>query len=106
MSGVDSASSTQRLKSGEDVEEYREAVALRSDRSRRRWRLGLGVASATLIAILGGVYSGMGSHRTVESLAYPVQPGGTTFDPTREMRYLINQLWMMEDLERHPGFGR
>lgn len=106
VSDVDSANSPQRLKSGEDVEEYREAVALRIRRSRRSWRLRLGIAATTLIAILGGVHSGMRSHRTAEQLAAAVQSGEATADLTRETRRLINELWKMEDLERHPRLGR
>lgn len=106
VSDADSANSTQRLKTGEDVEKYREAGALRNRRSRRIRRLRLGLAATTLIAILGGVHSGMRSHKTAEQLAAAVQSGGATTDLKRETRRLVNELWKMEDLERNPRLGR
>ncbi len=106
VSGADSTKSTRQLKSGEDVEAYRELFAWRGRRSRRGRRLRVGVAAAVLIATLGGVYLGLATHRSAEQLADAVRSEGASPHLTQEADRLMNELWKMEDMERHPRLGR
>lgn len=93
------------LPSAEEMEERRMAWARRSQWKRRRRRLLVGFVVAVLVAGGTGFWLGWQSHRTPEEIAREEEGrsgDGEGVDLSRERDIILEQLWLMEELERAP----
>lgn len=91
------------LRGAEDLEErlhakYRSAVG-----RKRRKRLLIAFGVAVLVAGATGFWMGLQAHRSADEIASEQERRPEAeFDITRERNLLLQQLWLMEDLERVP----
>lgn len=70
-------------------------------RRRRSTRLLLGFLAALVVAGSAGFWMGLQANRTSEEIASEQESGPQEgFDLTRERNQILQQLWLMEDLER------
>jgi len=71
-------------------------------RKRRRRRVAVGFVVALLVAGAVGFWMGISSHRTAAEIAREEEAAAREreFDPAAESDRLLQQLWLMEDLER------
>ena len=72
-------------------------------RTRRRKRLAMGFGAALAIAAAAGFWMGYQANQTSEDIAAEQrQANEEGLDITRERNIILEQLWLMEDLERAP----
>lgn len=90
-----------RLGRAEEMEDrlhrrHRDAV-----RRRRKKRLALGFGVVLVVAGTAGFWMGYQANRTSEEIAAEESRAAQDeFDLTRERNVILQQLWLMEDLER------
>lgn len=89
------------LSTAEEIENRSARRQMRSARRRRRRRSLIGFVLAFLVAGTAGFWLGWRSHRTSEEIAREVEERpDPEIDLTRERDAILQQLWLMEDLER------
>lgn len=72
-------------------------------RKRRKKRLLVGFAVAVLVAGAAGFWMGLQANRTTEEIAAEQERRPEKgFDLSSERNKVLQQLWLMEDLERAP----
>lgn len=89
------------LRRAEEVEGRLHERHRSSLRRRRRKRLLVGFLVALVVAGGAGYWLGLQANRTSEEIAAEQESGPESgFDLTRERNQVLQQLWLMEDLER------
>ncbi len=89
------------LTRAEDIEARAQDGHRARVRKRRRKRVAVGFVVAVVVAAAAGFWMGVESHRTADEIAAEEeQRQRSGFDFGAESDRLLQQLWLMEDLER------
>ena len=92
-----------KLDRAEDLEDRVVRRRLASVRKRRRKRIAVGFGIALAVAGAIGFWMGYQANQTSEEIAAEQRRSTEEeFDLTRERNIILEQLWLMEDLERAP----
>lgn len=95
------SSSRVELARAEDVEDRIARRRLEAVKKRRRRRIAVGFGIALVVAGGAGFWMGYQANRTSEEIAAEQSRSNEDgFDLTRERNIILEQLWLMEDLER------
>lgn len=89
------------LATAEEIENRTALRRMRSARKRRKRRAVIGFLVAFAVAGSAGFWLGWRSHRTTEEIAREAEEEPSReLDLSRERNIILQELWLMEDLER------